>query len=497
VTATALATGCGGDVGGFADNGGMSGTGVTSGPVTGFGSIFVTDVEWSLGGAQIEIDDGPGTEAQLQLGMVVRVRGGLAPGATIGDATSVIADDSIEGPIDSTPTQTSASGVESLEFTVFGFPIQAERGATVFDDGATFDGLMTGDFVEVYGLPDDTGTIVATRIELKGTLSGGTREVELKGPVSLLATGSNTFEIGGIEIEYDDTTTVFRDGLSSEGDLANGLVVEVKGTWLAADRVRAGVIEREDGVFGGNDGEEAKLRGFVANLSGSRFTISGVPVDASSATFDPTNLVLANRDYVEVEGRFSSGTLVAREVELEDLDDRDGDAVEIQARVPAGGVAAFGPDTLGMLVANPGAANGGIQVQVNPATRYDDQRDDDPGFGIGAVQEGDWLEIRAVAVDAANGIVVATRIERDDPEDDVILQGPVTDPSSTGFAILGFPIVEAASPEYRDLMEQSVSRAAFFGAITTGDIVKVEDDDAVDESLLGPADELEIEDYAP
>src|SRR5258707_631006 len=48
-----------------------SGSSIASGPITGFGSIFVNGVEYVTSNAQIRIDDQPGAESQLLAGEVV------------------------------------------------------------------------------------------------------------------------------------------------------------------------------------------------------------------------------------------------------------------------------------------------------------------------------------------------------------------------------------------------------------------------------------------
>ena len=76
LAATALFCACSGGGGGLADSGGMSGTGISQGAVTSFGSVFVNGVEWDLTSSTIEIDgvDDP-SESDLRLGMVVRING--------------------------------------------------------------------------------------------------------------------------------------------------------------------------------------------------------------------------------------------------------------------------------------------------------------------------------------------------------------------------------------------------------------------------------------
>ena len=61
-----------------------------TGPVTGFGSIFVNGVEYTTTSAQIHIDDQPGSESQLAVGEIVTVTGTLNADDMTGTATQVI-----------------------------------------------------------------------------------------------------------------------------------------------------------------------------------------------------------------------------------------------------------------------------------------------------------------------------------------------------------------------------------------------------------------------
>lgn len=473
-----------GELGGLADNGGMSGTGVSSGPITGYGSIFVNDVEWEIGSAMIMIDGVPAGEADLRIGMVARVEGAFAPGGNSGTASVVVVDDAVEGPIDANPTPVSPSIVQ---LTIFGVKVTVVDGVTQFENGASFTGLMAGDVVEVSGLIDETGAIVATRIELKPM---GATDVELKGVVSNLMQNISEFMLGNVTVVYDVTppgVTKFEDDLTPQ-TLTEGQLVEVKGVWFAAqNRIEAQVIELEESGIGVDDADELKLRGFVSGFAGNAdFMVSGVSVDASGAAFEPSSLVVMDGVYVEIEGKLVGGQLMAEKVELEDIGDQDNDIVRIRAEVPAGGIAAFGPNTLSML-----AAPGGVEVQVPATTQFDDDRDSLPSFGFGDIAEGDRLEIRASL--AAGNAVVSTRIKRASFETDTVLQGPVTALAQPSIEILGRTIALAPGVEYEDIDESSLTQSEFFSALQVGDVVKAKDEDAVSTSGFGSADELSIE----
>ncbi|MBI4293187.1 MAG: hypothetical protein HY661_17065, partial [Betaproteobacteria bacterium] len=89
---TAILTACGGGGGGGAilsaltGSSGLGGTGISQGVITAFGSVFVNGIEFSTGGATVKIDDNPGLESDLKIGMVVTVRGTADDAARTGSA---------------------------------------------------------------------------------------------------------------------------------------------------------------------------------------------------------------------------------------------------------------------------------------------------------------------------------------------------------------------------------------------------------------------------
>src|SRR5262249_25946903 len=86
-----LCASCGGE-----ETAGIEGSGapvatsvVTTGRITGFGSIIVDGVEYATSGATIRIDDQSATEAQLHVGDVVTIKGTLNSDGVSGAAMDV------------------------------------------------------------------------------------------------------------------------------------------------------------------------------------------------------------------------------------------------------------------------------------------------------------------------------------------------------------------------------------------------------------------------
>ncbi len=178
---------CGGGSDGGIAAGGTGGTGISQGPVSGFGSVYINGVKFNTDGATATtVEDSVGTgQAGLKLGMVATVE--WEKDATTGKyrAKSIKYSDDVQGPA-------TVTGATTL--TVLGQSVIVDA-LTVFEgDGTTsltsLADLPVGRVVEVSGLEDNTGAIRATRIELKGVGA----EYELKGIVS--DSSGTTFTLG-------------------------------------------------------------------------------------------------------------------------------------------------------------------------------------------------------------------------------------------------------------------------------------------------------------
>lgn len=472
--------------GGFADNGGMSGTGISQGTISAFGSIFVNGVEWDLSGATIEIDGNPATEASLRVGMVVRVEGDFATSNATGAALRVDYREAVEGPIAAPPVE-SASGLER-SFPVLGKTIVVHRDTTVFDGGATFTTLATDDVVEVSGFEDESGAIRATRITALG-LFPAQSEVELQGIVANLfvdSDGSGLFDLGTVTVRFT-STTLFDD--TTRDSLADGDRVEIEGSLRASGtEIDATRIEFEAAGLGAQDRDRVEIEGVVEICPESPdFCVGPVPVDASTASFDPIGFAPAPGDRVEVEGPLSGGVLRAERIESEDAAE-----VARNARIEA---AATSIDPTGRTLVILG-----VTVAADGETRLEDNSaQDDENLEFGELQSGDFLEIRGIA---EGNVVRALSIEREDAavgSEDVRLEGPVTslDAATSAIEVLGRPVPIDPGTIYFDALGALRTEEQFFrspGDVQLGDVVRAEELAAAILSSLTETDEIEIED---
>lgn len=467
------------------DSGGMSGTGISQGSINSFGSIFVNGVEWNVSGASIEIDGVRSNESDLRVGMVVRVDGTYSDDGLSGRADRVTFDDSIEGPIAGAPVETVV-GVEKT-FSVLGTTVIVRTDLTVFDDGASFVGLVADQVVEVSGFVDAAGAIHATRVENKG-LFPAVDEVELRGTVANLVKNqdnSGIFDLGAIIVRYEGSTT-FKD--VSRASLANGDLVEIKASIRDADEVDASRIELETVGFGSGDLEDAKVEGIVVLcVESPDYCIDGVPVNDDGATFEPVGYAPMPGDLCEAEGSLVAGTLVATRIESEDI----GHSAR-NVRIDAAATSVNGAARTLVIL--------GVTISADGNTRLEDKSDlDDENLSFPELQAGQYLRIEAVST--GTNTARALSIERDDADpgdDDVRLEGPVTalDPNAPSLSILGQPVPLDGGTQYRDQNDQSRTEEQFFrnpGDVALGDIVRARDDNAANLSTLSESDEVELE----
>lgn len=433
------------------------------GTVTGFGSIIVNGVTYNTDNATFTIDGNPGSQSDLNVGDVVVVTA-TVDSAGNATATSVIFDDVVEGAISSID-----SAAETL--TVLGQLVRIGP-ETSFDDSVpqgSLAGLRVGDVIEVTGFRNAVGEIEATRIELEGP--GGDSEVT--GIVTNLDTAASTFMIAGLTVDYS--------GAQLEdfpaGGIADGDLVEAKGTEAPGGVLQATSVEFKDDDFDNDDGDELEVEGFITRFaSATDFDVGTVSVTTNGATvFEGGSAAdLGLNIKVEVEGEFdANGTLVADKVDI-----RRAQAVRISA-----------------LVDSVDNANGslvllGVTINTDSLTRFEDDVLDLETFGISDINVGDYLAIRGSEFPAGSGEVLAGRLEREDP-DDTVIRGFVASIAEPQFVILGVT-VDTTGADFEDENDSPISSAEFFNRLMISDLVEAEGTEVSDSAVA--AGEVEFED---
>ncbi|MEO1594553.1 MAG: DUF5666 domain-containing protein [Pseudomonadota bacterium] len=454
---------------------------ISVGPITNFGSVVVNGVRYNTDNAVFSVSGQPGTQADLSIGHIVSVKGTIDDDGENGTADEVFYDESVEGPV-------SDIDLANGTLVVLGQTVLVVADTSFDDDFSpeSLEGISVGDIVEVSGQFDGEGNIVASRIERE---DADDNEFEVYGFVAALDTAGMTFSINDLVVDYSTATLDdFPGGQPADGDF-----VEVKGTQfgpngeLIATEVdfESPLPDYDDDDDGFDDDDfEVEIEGYITRFESAQdFDVAGQPVTTTDATRYEDGLVddLALNIKVEVEGRIdANGVLVADEIEFENEGERN---IRIAARVDSVDAA---NDTIVML---------GIPVRVDVQTRMEDDDDDDEGrLTVADILVGDYLEIRGTESPADSGEVLASRLEREDDEDDeeTILQGFVDSVTEPTLQILGVTIETNGNTEFESRDDAPISASAFFSSVAVGDLVKAKGFESSDTTLV--AEEVEFED---
>lgn len=434
-----LLVGCGGSDT-DTDSGVTATPGISAGTITGFGSVFVNGVRFNTDNATVTSGgDMVNRVEDLDVGMIVRVEGDIQSRV----ATSVSFEEDLEGPAD--------GGVDANgRLSVMGQTVIIDA-ATLFDDALTAASIVAGDILEISGLRNAAGEIVASFIDKE--MLAEVDEFSVIGNVSQLDTVAKTFKIGGLLIDYSTAdVNDLAGGVPVEGQL-----VEVEDNlklYTAGATFIASEVDSHNRLGDGDlDGVELELEGIVTKLvSDSQFTMGDLTVQHSSATEYLYGLAadIVVGTHLEVEGDLdSNGVLHAEEIEFEDNES------SIEATVGSVDVT---NGTITLL---------GITVRVTNDTEMADERDSQSGFSLANVIAGDYLEIEGFI--AANGDFIASELTRAEGSSEMELRGPVSavDAVAGTVTILGKMVSTNTDTTFEGVEDSAVTAEQFFADIVT------------------------------
>lgn len=442
ITLVLLAAAC-------SSGGGISGTGNMSsgfalGPIDGFGSVIVNGVRFDTSSATFTAEGMPATQADLAVGQVVEVQGDFATGI----ATAVNYRSEIKGPVTSATVTDPQLGLGTL--VVLGQTVRVN--AQTIYDGTTLELIAVNDLLEVSGPRTADGSVVATYVEKKDLLP----EYKVVGVASNAT--ATTFTIGGLSVDYSSADT---------SDLPGGVVntgdrVEAKTApsgFTAPSTFVADEVEPA-GTPGLGTGARIELEGFITDfVSAGSFNVLGIPVRTTSATVFVNGNVssLANGVKVEIEGNVDgNGVLVAAACEIQSTG-----AVRTEWEIES------------IDLANSTVTVLGINWKIRSTTELEDDSDADVDpLTLADLSIGDLVQVRGYKEGAD---LIASRLERDEPQDEAELRGPVTAVTPGGsfdFAILGIGIRSDGLTLHFDENEMLITQAEFLARLTTGVFVE-------------------------
>lgn len=447
IGAILLLDSCGGGSTGSLAEGGIGGTGISSGPITGFGSIYVNGIEYDTRDAEVIVEGssaGTGDAAVLNylaVGQVVTVESSI-PEGTQATATRVYFDDNVEGPIQSI----TLIDADTRELTVLGQTVVATTD-TRFEN-ATLSGLTVDNLVEVSGLVRDNGVIQATFIVKKSDLFSDGSGVEVKGVIGNLDATAKTFTISAVTVSYAGA-----DLSELEAPLAVGSIVEVKGIY-SAGMLLASRIETGDSLYLTTSTTWLEIEGYIGSVvSVDEFVLNNVRVRTTPNTrFEAgTSAGLVAGARVEVEGTYSGGILTATEIELRD-------DVVLQAKV-----ASVTADSLTL------AGIAGLSISADALTEVDGAAD-----SFAEIVPSRFVKVLGKWSPVANS-VIASKIEVENPSStiEIKIRGAVSNAGSPFITLLGATI-DTTGASLRDVTGNSLSAAQFFAQASIGMRVEVE-----------------------
>ncbi len=446
------ALGGGGGGGTLVAGGGIGGTGITSGTVTGFGSIEANGAVYDTSNASFTVDGQAGaTQNDLKVGQVVTMKFTIS--GISRNATSVLYEDTVEGTVE------SVAG-DNLSLVVLGQTVQVTN-TTIIDNsipGQDIANLVPlVDVVEVSGHVKADGVIVATFIEKK-TLP---IERELKGFVKNHNNVAQTFAIGMLTVDY---STADIGNMPDPSTTWNDLVVEVKGNSLVGGVLTGTIVELEE--HGIVEGDLVEVEDFVTTVLGPGDFLLGGNVrfqTTTSTIFSGGTLAEIDEGVkLEVDGVSVNGVVIATKVSFRDSVKLESDVASVTVDLVADPTGKTGTLTLEGLP--------GITVMTNSQTEFKGQGNP---TSLNDLAVGVHLRIRGRP--GTGNTVIASRVEGRSVSTVVILQGVVESAADPNLVILGVTADTSTIPSdrFEDINDVSIGRAAFFNAATPGSLVKV------------------------
>lgn len=295
---------------------------VASGPVTKFGSVYVSGTEYDNTATLYCIDEEPcSTENKLKLGMVVLVNGRVTEEYSNGQPVKRVADkitfeETVEGIVQSVAS-------DGLSLVALGQIVHIDQ-RTIIDPsvpGQSIGNLAPGtDLIEVSGFVVGDGHILATLIMKKQT---GTPHYEIQGSVKNHDVKAKTFEIGALVVDYSFANTA--EMPSPASSTWNNIVVHVRGDeWsqggagpygarLTATRVKSLGLGVEDIA-------DAEVEGFIIHADApGDFVVNNLRVRATASTEFEGGTIddLVVGAHLEIHGQVAGGILQAEHVSFE------------------------------------------------------------------------------------------------------------------------------------------------------------------------------------
>ncbi len=397
LTLSLLLGACGGSALTQLANGGIGGTGISSGSITGFGSIFVNGVEYDVEQATFTRDGMVANgQGEYAVGEYVTVQGTVNADGVTGTASSVVYSNALKGAV--TAVSTDATTLEVLGQSV------RTHALTVFSGFSQLSDLLSGSMVEVSGIRDAQGVLVASNIRLLSKQYTDGDGLELKGVIRSLDTNQQRLVLGNLTVDYAKASLQgFPNGVPEVGQF-----IEVHSQQALQGKLMiASTLEYGKGSASFNSGDNVEIEGAITRFtSSSDFAVNGTDVTTQSSTvFDGGAASdLGLNALVEVEGTINAaGVLEAKTVDIRQSHTKELD--EIEGRITE------------LNTANKAFVLAGSVILTDTTTLWEDESDYAVHqMNFSQLNVGDLLEVKTRTI--ANGRLLALRVKRNNSEDD-------------------------------------------------------------------------------
>jgi hypothetical protein len=300
--------------------------------------------------------------------------------------------------------------------------------------------------LSVSGYEDDSGMIVATYVN--EVADDG--RVEIKGLVRKLVSPLQTFEIGGLTVDYSTSVLSGLPGSAPE----EGQLLKVRGRMETPNRLVAESLYLEE-EFGSGVFDVVELEGIITQTGAQgefrigRYTV-GVDQETSYNNLTPQDLNRGTR--VIVRGTLTERDILADEIFLSE-------EIRVESNVNS-------IDLAGNSLVLSGFES--ATIFTTATTRINGIAQ-----GLSAITPGDHA--RVLARRSAGGDILASMIVVTPSKNSVELAGAVESISEPLIVILGIEVDTSAIPPdgFRGVSGKPVSPGAFFGAVMPGDSVAV------------------------
>ncbi len=425
--------------------GGISGTGITMGRISAFGSIIVNGIKFDTQGATFTRDNTSATsQNEYAVGEVVTIVGKVNADRKTGTAINVSFTDILEGPVTVKPPLL-ATTIQILGQTIH------LNDLTVLHGFAALNDLNPGDVLEVSGFFDANNEIQASSLTLKNSSFA---PLELKGRIKQLDPINKTFALNNLNVDYSSAIV-----LSDNGLLTNNQLVEVTSQVLINNTLFAKKVSPVTPVQLTAE-DEFEIEGIVTNLDNTstniQFDLNNFHVITDDQTIfkDGVKNDIGLNVLVEVEGVINTdGTLLAESIELESIAnlpivEANIDAIDYQAK------------TLQLF---------GKTIKTNRFTiLYDESQQMSHPFSFDQLRVGEYADAKIRIL--PDGSLLALRLSREDQETDYTFKTVVQniDSNTFSFTLFNIPMISNAKTTYLDANELPISQAAFFAAVRQG-----------------------------